>query len=148
VNQTSSQCYTMRLGVLSLAFVLYVCVVRAKWGPGDPDDPDDNNLGWPDDPPDGPPDDDPPPWQPRPTQRPSPTRGPSSSSPPIPSTTDDSDDPPAPIFTGVDTFDNATLYQPDDATHHLTTPRSENLPNNTVLAVWNDPVQTSGTIQI
>jgi hypothetical protein len=133
---------TMRLRILSLTLLLYICVVRAQWGPGDPDDPDDNDPGWPNDPPDGPPDDDPPPWQP------TPTGDPSSSSASTPSPTDDPDDPPVPIFTGVDTFDNATLYQPDDATHHLTSPRTENLPNNTVLAVWNDSSQTSGTLQI
>jgi hypothetical protein len=32
--------------------------------------------------------------------------------------------------------------------HYLTSPRTENLPNNTILAVWNDSIQTSGTLQI
>lgn len=132
----------MRFSLSFITLSLYVCAVIAQWGPGSPDDPDDNDPGWPDDPPDGPPDDDPPPWQPRPTQ----TR--THSSIPIPSPTDDPDDPPAPIFTGVDSFENATVYQPDDPTHHLTSPRTENLPNNTILAVWNDPAQTGGMLQI
>jgi hypothetical protein len=40
------------------------------------------------------------------------------------------------------------MYQPDDAAHHLTSPRTENLPNNTILAVWNDPEQVKNTLQI
>ncbi|KAH5104777.1 hypothetical protein HBH72_063720 [Parastagonospora nodorum] len=115
--------------------LLYACAVRAQW----PDDPDDDSPGWPD----NPPDDDPPPWRPTPTQKPTTT-----SATPVPSPTEDPEDPPAPIFTGVDTFDNATVYQPDDSTHHLTSPRTENLPNNTILAVWNDSAQTSGPLQI
>jgi hypothetical protein len=41
-----------------------------------------------------------------------------------------------------------TIYQPDDATHHLTSPRTESLPNNTILAVWNDVEQANNTLQV
>jgi hypothetical protein len=132
----------MRLPILFLGLALFFCATKAQGNPDDPDDPDGNDPGWPDDPPD----DDPPPWRPTPTRRPTPSFGPSISSTPSP--TDDPDDPPAPIFTGVDTFDNATIYQPDDSTHHLTSPRTENLPNNTILAVWNDSSQTQNILQV
>jgi hypothetical protein len=121
----------MRSTVLFLALFFFVFTVRAQWGPDDPDDPPDG--------PDDPPDDDPP-WRPTPTQRPTPTPSPTASDPP--------DDPPAPIFTGVDTFANATVYQPDDSSHHLTSPRTVNLVNNTILAVWNDSAQTQSTLQL
>jgi hypothetical protein len=62
--------------------------------------------------------------------------------------TDDPDDPdpPAPTPTGIDAFANVTLYEPDGPTR-VTTPRTESLPNNTVLAAWNDP-SSNGSISI
>jgi hypothetical protein len=123
----------MRSAALFFALFLFVCAVRAQGDNGDP-------PGWPDDP-DDPNDPDDPGDDPRPSQRPTPTPSPTTSP-------EDPDDPPVPIFTGVDTFSNATIYQPDDASHHLTSPRTENLPNNTVLAVWNDPAQTKSTLQV
>jgi hypothetical protein len=127
----------MRSTVFFLTLFLFLFTVKAQWGPpDDPDNPDDPQ--WPGDP-DDPPDDDPP-WRPTPTQRPTPT--------PSPTDPEDPDDPPAPIFTGVDVFANATVYQPDDSSHHLTSPRTENLPNNTILTVWNDSAQAQSTLQV
>ena len=74
-------------------------------------------------------------------------RRPTSTTEPDPEETEEPE-PPAATPTGVDTFANATIYQPDDTTHHLTSPRTENLPNSTVLAVWNDPAQANGTLAI
>lgn len=134
----------MRFTVFFLAVFLFICVVSAQWGPDDPDDPDDDDPQWP-----GDPDDDDPPWRPTPrpttSRRPTPTRP---TSTPNPVETEDPEDPPEPIFTGVDVFANATVYQPDDSTHHLTSPRTENLPNNTILAVWNDPAQLKSTLAL
>jgi hypothetical protein len=131
----------MRSTVFFLALFLFLFTVKAQWGPDDPNDPDDPQ--WPGDPDD--PDDDPP-WRPTPTRRPTPTQRPTPT--PSPTEPEDPDDPPAPIFTGVDVFANATVYQPDDSSHHLTSPRTENLPNNTILAVWNDSAQTQSTLQV
>lgn len=153
----------MRYAVLILALFLIICAVKAQW------DDDDDDPRWPDDPDDDPDDpDDEWPWRPTSTRRqPTPTRRPTStrkSTPtprptstrrptptraptPSPSPTEP-EDPPEPIFTGVDTFTNATVYQPDDATHHVTSPRTENLPNNTILAVWNDLEQTGSTLPV
>jgi hypothetical protein len=148
----------MRSVAFFLALFLFSCVVKAQWDNGDPPSWPDN-PDYPDDPhdphdPDDPDDpDDDPPWQPRPSRRPTPTRRPTPSHRPTPTPTptlvpEDPEDPPEPIFTGVDTFSNATVYQPDDLSHHLTSPRTENLPNNTILAVWNDPAQTKNTLQV
>lgn len=57
------------------------------------------------------------------------------------------DDPPPPVPTGIDVFANVTLYQPDSANTAVTAPRTASLPNNTVLAAWNDP-STAGSIAI
>jgi hypothetical protein len=133
----------MRSVALFLALFLFVCAVRAQWDNGDP-------PHWPDDP-DEPSDPDDPNDDPRPSRRPTPTRKPTPTPRPTPTPTTspaDPEDPPEPIFTGVDTFSNATIYQPDDSSHHLTSPRTENLPNNTVLAVWNDPAQIKSTLQV
>lgn len=62
--------------------------------------------------------------------------------------TSDIPDPPAPTPTGVDTFSNVTVYQPDDPSTQVTYARTENLPNNTVLAAWNDPAQSNNSISI
>ncbi|KAF2825160.1 hypothetical protein CC86DRAFT_325055 [Ophiobolus disseminans] len=144
----------MRFVVFILALFLFVCAVRAQWD----DDPDED----PDDP------EEDPPWRPTstrrrptstrrptqtrrptPTQQPTPTRRPTPTRAPTPTPTpEDPEDPPEPIFTGVDTFANATMYQPDDTAHHLTSPRTENMPNNTVLAVWNDLEQINSTLPI
>ncbi|KAH7074237.1 hypothetical protein FB567DRAFT_479748 [Paraphoma chrysanthemicola] len=114
----------MRAISVFLLLVLFACAVKAQW-----DDPD-----WPDDPDDDDPDDDGP-WRPSSTRgRPTPTR--------------QSEDPPEPTPTGVETFANVTVYQPDDASHHLTSPRTENLPNNTILSVWNDLKQANNTLQV
>jgi hypothetical protein len=67
---------------------------------------------------------------------------------PSPTSDPDPDDPPAPVPTGVDTFANATIYQPDDSSHLVTFPRTENLPNSTVLAVWNEPAKTTGPVLV
>ena len=56
-------------------------------------------------------------------------------------------DPPPPAPTGIDSFANVTLYQPDDPNIQLTAPRTANLPNNTVLTVWNEP-SSNGSISI
>lgn len=56
-------------------------------------------------------------------------------------------EPPPPTPTGIDSFANVTLYQPDDPKIQLTAPRTANLPNDTVLAVWNDP-SSNGSISI
>jgi hypothetical protein len=56
-------------------------------------------------------------------------------------------EPPPPTPTGIDSFANVTLYQPDDPKTQLTAPRSASLPNNTVLAVWNDP-SNNGSISV
>ncbi|KAF9729930.1 BNR/Asp-box repeat protein [Paraphaeosphaeria minitans] len=58
----------------------------------------------------------------------------------------DQPDPPAPTPTGIDVFANVTLYEPDGSVQ-VTTPRTESLPNNTVLAAWNDP-SSKGSIAI
>jgi hypothetical protein len=58
----------------------------------------------------------------------------------------DDPDPPAPTPTGIDAFANVTLYEPDRPTR-VTMPRTESLPNNTVLAAWNDP-SSNGSISI
>lgn len=60
----------------------------------------------------------------------------------------DSPDPPAPTPTGIDTFANVTVYQPDSPSTRLFYARTESLPNNTVLAAWNDPAQANNTISI
>ncbi|KAH8722994.1 hypothetical protein GQ44DRAFT_828627 [Phaeosphaeriaceae sp. PMI808] len=127
----------MRFTLFFFALVLFVCVAKAQWDEDPDDDPDDE------------------PWRPTPTRRPTPTPKPTpqptpTQGPPEPPTptTSDIEDPPPPVFTGVDTFANATVYQPDDSSHHLTSPRTENLPNNTVLAVWNDPAQTKDTLSV
>ncbi|KAK3214577.1 hypothetical protein GRF29_19g626999 [Pseudopithomyces chartarum] len=60
---------------------------------------------------------------------------------------DEEPEPPPPTPTGIDSFANVTLYQPDDPKTQLTAPRSASLPNNTVLAVWNDP-SNNGSISI
>lgn len=65
---------------------------------------------------------------------------------PILAQTTDEPDPPAPTPTGVDVFVNVTLYQPDGSTP-VTVPRTASLPNNTVLAAWNDP-SSSGSIAV
>jgi hypothetical protein len=132
----------MRSTVFFLAIFLFLFTVKAQSGPDDPDDPDDPQ--WPGDPDDDPGDD--PPWRPTHTPRPTPTQRPTPT--PSPTEPEDPEDPPAPIFTGVDVFANATVYQPDDSSHHLTSPRTENLPNNTILAVWNDSAQTQSTLQV
>lgn len=135
----------MRFTVFFLALFLFVCIVSAQWGPDDPDDPDDDDPQWP-----GDPDDDPPP-RPTPTRRPTSTRRPTPTRPTStadPEETEEPEDPPEPVFTGVDVFANATVYQPDDSTHHLTSPRTENMPNNTILAVWNDPAQLKSTLSL
>lgn len=150
----------MRSTLFCLLLAVFLTAVAAQWDNGDdprwPDDPDDDDPRWPDDP-----EDDPPRWptstrrQPTPTRRPTPTRQPTSTrrptpSQPTPTSLPDPEEtePPVPLPTGVDTFSNATIYQPDDASHHLTSPRTENLPNNTILAVWNDPQQTNDTLLI
>jgi hypothetical protein len=131
----------MRSAISLLALFLFLCIVNAQWGPDDPDDPDDDGPPWPNDP------DDDPPWRPTPTRRPTPTQRPTPS--PVPSSQpEEPEDPPEPIFTGVDAFSNATVYQPDDSSHHLTSPRTENLPNNTILSVWSDTAQSKGTLQV
>lgn len=66
----------------------------------------------------------------------------------IAQTTTDDTDPPAPTPTGVDSFANVTVYQPDDSATQLTYARTENLPNNTVLAAWNDPSQAADSIAV
>ncbi|KAF1850269.1 glycoside hydrolase family 93 protein [Cucurbitaria berberidis CBS 394.84] len=121
----------MQFLVFVLPLFLFLGFVKAQW---------DDDPGWPEDP-----DDDPPNW---PTQRPTPTRGPSRPTPTSEPDPGQTDEPEPPLPTGVDTFANATVYQPDDSTHHLTSPRTENLPNNTILAVWNDPESTSDTLSI
>jgi hypothetical protein len=155
----------MRWSAFFLALFLIVCAVNAQWGP--PDDPDDDDPDWPGDDPD-----DDPPWRPTPSRRPTPTRRPTSTRRPTPTLrptptprptssrgtptrptptpepSEEPEDPPEPIFTGVDTFSNATVYQPEDNTHHLTSPRTENLPNNTILAAWSDSAQAQGTLQV
>jgi len=71
--------------------------------------------------------------------------------PPDPDPTSDPDpdpEPPVPTPTGVDAFANATVYQPDDPSHHVTFPRTEGLPNNTVLAAWNEPAEANGAILV
>ncbi|KAL1610540.1 hypothetical protein SLS60_002209 [Paraconiothyrium brasiliense] len=65
---------------------------------------------------------------------------------PVFAQTTDQPDPPAPTPTGIDVFANVTLYQPDDSTR-VTAPRTESLPNNTVLAAWNDP-SSNGSIAV
>lgn len=60
----------------------------------------------------------------------------------------DAPDPPAPTPTGIDSFANVTVYQPDDSSHPVTFARTENLPNNTVLAVWNEPAEANGALQV
>ncbi|KAJ4349677.1 uncharacterized protein N0V89_008294 [Didymosphaeria variabile] len=65
---------------------------------------------------------------------------------PVLAQTTDQPDPPAPTPTGIDVFANVTLYQPDDSTQ-VTVPRTQSLPNNTVLAAWNDP-SSNGSIAI
>lgn len=145
----------MRFVFFFLVVFLFLGFVRAQW------DDDDDDPRWPDDPED-PDDDDPPRWttttrrQPTPTRRPTTTRGPtqrptSTRGPtrPTSSAVIDPEDPPVPTPTGIDTFANATVYQPDDSSHHLTSPRTENLPvNNTILAVWNDPEQLNDTLSV
>ncbi|KAF2026534.1 hypothetical protein EK21DRAFT_103152 [Setomelanomma holmii] len=65
---------------------------------------------------------------------------------------DDPDDPDDPDNDDPDDgwphFANVTIYQPDDSTHHLTCPRTESLPNNTIFVVWNDVEQTNSTLQV
>jgi hypothetical protein len=156
-----------------LALFLIICAVKAQWDDDDPEWPDDA-----DDDPDDPDDEwswrpTSKRWQPTPTRRPTstrrstptpppltrhptatlsasptrrptPTRGP----PPSPTPEDPDDGPPAPIFTGVNTFANVIVYQPDDASHHLTSPRTKNMPNTTVLAVWNDLQQIGDALMI
>lgn len=58
----------------------------------------------------------------------------------------DQPDPPVPTPTGIDVFANVTLYEPDSSAQ-VTAPRTESLPNNTVLAAWNDP-SSKGSIAI
>lgn len=152
IGRVANQAFKMRWSIFFLALFLFVCAAKAQWGP---DDPDDDEPGWPEDP-----DEDDPPWRPTPTrpappgrptstQRPTTTRKPTPTRPnPTPEPTEEPEDPPEPIFTGVDTFSNATVYQPEDDSHHLTSPRTENLPNNTVLAAWSDSAQTQGTLQV
>lgn len=123
----------MRVTVFLLALFLFYFVVQAQWDDDDPDDPDED------------PDDDPP-WRPTPTRRPTPTKRPTPT--PDPEEPEIPDDPPEPTPTGVNSFANATVYQPDDSSHHLTSPRTEILPNNTILVVWNDPEQANSTIPI
>jgi hypothetical protein len=68
---------------------------------------------------------------------------------PIPDPDPDPDpEPPAPTPTGIDTFANVTVYQPEDPSHQVTFPRTENLPNNTVLAAWNEPADASGAAHV
>jgi hypothetical protein len=136
----------MRLFIFALALFLLVASVVAQWDdePGWPNDPEDDDPQWPEDP-----DDDPPPWATT-TRRPTSTRWPTRptlTTEPDPEETEEPE-PPVPTPTGVDTFANATVYQPDDATHHLTSPRTENLPNKTLLTVWNDPAQSNSKLAI
>ncbi|KAJ4377762.1 hypothetical protein N0V83_000592 [Neocucurbitaria cava] len=130
-----------------MRFVAFLLVLFLVLGFVKAQDPDDDDPRWPDDP-----DDDPPRWTTTtrrgPTQRPTPT-----SDPTTPSTTsqlppDETDEPEPPLPTGVDAFANATVYQPEDSTHHLISPRTENMPNKTILAVWNDPQQTNDTLPV
>jgi hypothetical protein len=136
----------MRRVVLAFALFLLLVSVAAQWDdePGWPNDPDDDDPQWPEDP-----EESRPPWATT-TRRPTSTRWPTrptSTTEPDPEETEEPE-PPAPTPTGVDTFANATIYQPDDATHHLTSPRTVNLPNNTILAVWNDSAQINGTFAV
>ncbi|KAF1953032.1 hypothetical protein CC80DRAFT_494921 [Byssothecium circinans] len=62
--------------------------------------------------------------------------------------TPDPTEPPRPTPTGIDTFFNVTIYQPDTLVSALTSPRTENLPNNTVLAVFDDPSQANNALQV
>lgn len=161
----------MRLSVFLIGLFLFLGVVKAQWDDDDPEwpeDPDDE-----DDPPrwtttrrpptPGPrptPSRTPTPTRlPTPTRRPTPTptrrstitRGPTRPTPtsePDPEETEDPEEPEIPIPTGVETFSNITVYQPDDSTHHLIAPRTENLPNKTILAVWNDQQQINNTLDI
>ncbi|KAF2679768.1 glycoside hydrolase family 93 protein [Lentithecium fluviatile CBS 122367] len=57
-------------------------------------------------------------------------------------------EPPAPTPTGIDAFANVTVYQPEDSSHQVTFPRTINLPNNTVLAAWNEPAEPNGTVHV
>jgi hypothetical protein len=57
-------------------------------------------------------------------------------------------EPPAPTPTGIDAFANVTVYQPEDSSHQVTFPRTENLPNNTILVAWNEPTETNGTVHV
>ncbi|KAH9876583.1 hypothetical protein J1614_003714 [Plenodomus biglobosus] len=114
----------MRVPLFLTTLLLILGIVTAQW--------DDDPCEDPQCP--GDPEDDPP-WQPTPTSEPDPDE---TATP----------DPPVPIPTGIDTFYNATIYQPDSATHHLTSPRTEYLPNNTVLAVWNDAASINDTLLV
>jgi hypothetical protein len=68
---------------------------------------------------------------------------------PTPTSEPDPDpEPPAPTYTGVDAFANATVYQPEVSSHQVTFPRTENLPNNTVLAAWNEPAEANGAVLV
>ena len=57
------------------------------------------------------------------------------------------DDPPPPAPTGIDVFANVTLYQPDSSNTAVMAPRTASLPNNTVLAAWNES-STAGSIAV
>jgi hypothetical protein len=136
----------MHLIVFTLALFFLVASVVAQWKdePGWPNDPDGDNPPWPENP-----DDDPPLWTTT-TRCLTSTRWPirpSSTIKPDPEETEEPE-PPMATPTGVDTFSNATIYQPDDATHHLISPRTENSSNNTLLAAWDDPGQIVGTLAI
>lgn len=61
--------------------------------------------------------------------------------------TTDTPDPPTPTPTGIDVFANVTLYQPDDPSTPLTAPRTQSLPNATVLAAWTD-ASSNGSLAI
>ncbi|CAO2647579.1 Nn.00g085010.m01.CDS01 [Neocucurbitaria sp. VM-36] len=132
----------MRFVAIFLAIFLVLSFAKAQWD----EDPDDDDPWWPEDP-----DDDPPRWTTSrrgPTPRPTSTRGPTKPTPTSALPPEETDEPEPPLPTGVDTFANATVYQPDDTTHHLTAPRTENFPNKTILAVWNDPQQANGTLSV
>ena len=135
----------MRYVTFFLAVFLFLGIATAQWDEG----PDDDDPRWPQDP-----DDDPTTTRRQPTRtrgptlRPTPTRVPGRPTTTSEAPPEETEEPEPPVPTGVDTFANATVYQPDDSTHHLTSPRTENFPNKTILAVWNDPQQTNDTISV
>ncbi|CBX96272.1 hypothetical protein LEMA_P111910.1 [Plenodomus lingam JN3] len=118
----------MRSLLFLATILLLLCIVTAQWDEEPCEDSENDDPECP-----GEPDDDPP-W-PTPTSDPDPEE----TSPP---------DPPVPKPTGIGTFYNVTIYQPDNSAHLLTSPRTEYLTNNTMLAAWNDAASTNDTLLV